>query len=163
MKSLSHVWLFATPWTVAYQAPLSMEFSRQEYWSGLLFPFPGDPPNPGIGTWVFLIAGRCFTIWATREAQSYQRLICLTWRVTKKPGHIRSFHGTFLNLLLWSTAPHLNHNDDLPLSEADIYGRGSCVLRSLLSCDNLQQLHLVHRREVVHADHLARGTKHWQT
>ena len=39
VKSLSHVRLFATPWTIAYQAPLSMEFSRQEYWSGL--PFPG--------------------------------------------------------------------------------------------------------------------------
>ena len=36
-----------TPWTVAHQAPLSMEFSRQEYWSGLLFPSPGDLPNPG--------------------------------------------------------------------------------------------------------------------
>ena len=48
VKSLSHVWLFATPWTVAYQAPQSMEFSRQEYWSGLSFPSPGDLPNPGI-------------------------------------------------------------------------------------------------------------------
>ena len=48
MKSLSHVQLFATPWTVAYQAPLSMEFSRQEYGSGLPFPSPGDLPNPGI-------------------------------------------------------------------------------------------------------------------
>ena len=38
----------ATPWTVAYQAPLSMGFSRQEYWSGLLFPSPGDLPDPGI-------------------------------------------------------------------------------------------------------------------
>ena len=38
MKSLSHVWLFATPWTAAYQAPPSMRFSRQEYWSGLPFP-----------------------------------------------------------------------------------------------------------------------------
>ena len=38
----------ATPWTVAYQAPLSMEFSRQEYWSGLPFPSPGDLPDPGI-------------------------------------------------------------------------------------------------------------------
>ena len=45
---LSHVQLFATPWTVAYQAPLSMGFSRQEYWSGLPFPSPGDLPNPGI-------------------------------------------------------------------------------------------------------------------
>ena len=48
MKSLSRVWLFAAPGTVAYQAPLSMEFSRQEYWSGLPFPSPGDFPNPGI-------------------------------------------------------------------------------------------------------------------
>ena len=45
MKSLSHVQLFATPWTVAYQAPLSMEFSRQEYWSGL--PFPSPNPKEG--------------------------------------------------------------------------------------------------------------------
>ena len=48
VKSLSHVWLFVTPWTVAYQAPQSMEFSRQEYWSGVPFPSPGDLPNPGI-------------------------------------------------------------------------------------------------------------------
>ena len=48
VKSLSHVRLFATPWTVAYQAPQSMEFSRQEYWSGLPFPSPGYLPNPGI-------------------------------------------------------------------------------------------------------------------
>ena len=46
MKSLSRVRLFATPWTVAYQAPQYMEFSRQEYWSGLPFPSPGDLPNP---------------------------------------------------------------------------------------------------------------------
>ena len=52
MKSLSRVRLFATPWTVAYQAPPSMEFSRQEYWSGLPFPSPGIFPtwglNPGL-------------------------------------------------------------------------------------------------------------------
>ena len=48
VKSLNCVWLFATLWTVAYQAPLSMGFSRQEYWSGLLFPSPGDHPYPGI-------------------------------------------------------------------------------------------------------------------
>ena len=48
MKSLSRVRLFATPWTVAYQAPPSMGFSRQEYWSGLPFPSPGYLPDPGI-------------------------------------------------------------------------------------------------------------------
>ena len=46
---LSHVRLLATPWTVAHQASLSMEFSRQEYWSGLPFPSPGDLPDPGMG------------------------------------------------------------------------------------------------------------------
>ena len=48
VKSLSHVRLFATPWTVACQASLSMGFSRQEYWSGLPFPSPGDLPDSGI-------------------------------------------------------------------------------------------------------------------
>ena len=48
VKSLSHVRLFAMPWTVAYQVPPSMGFSRQEYGSGLPFPSPGDIPNPGI-------------------------------------------------------------------------------------------------------------------
>ena len=52
MKSLSRVRLFATPWTVAYQAPLSMGFSRQRYWSpGLPFPSPEDLPPPGIEPW----------------------------------------------------------------------------------------------------------------
>ena len=72
VKSLSRVWLFATPWTVAYQAPLSMGFSRQEYWSGLPFPSPGDLPDPGVEprdrTWVSRIGGRRFNLWATREA-----------------------------------------------------------------------------------------------
>ena len=46
--SLSQVQFYVTPWTVAHQAPLSMEFSRQEYWSGLPFPSLGDLPNSGI-------------------------------------------------------------------------------------------------------------------
>ena len=48
MKSLSRIQLFETLWTVAHQAPQSMGFSRQEYWSGLPFPSPGDLPDPGI-------------------------------------------------------------------------------------------------------------------
>ena len=48
VKSLSHAQFFATPWTVAYQAPPSMEFSRQEDWSGSPFPSPGDLPDLGI-------------------------------------------------------------------------------------------------------------------
>ena len=48
MKLLSRVRLFVTPWTVAYKAPLSVEFSRHECWSGWPFPSPGDLPDPGI-------------------------------------------------------------------------------------------------------------------
>ena len=48
VKLLSCVQLFATPWTIACQAPLSMGFSRQEYWSGLPFPSPGYLPDPGF-------------------------------------------------------------------------------------------------------------------
>ena len=63
-KSLSHVQLFVTPRTVILQAPLSMEFSRQEYWSRLPFPTLGDLPDPGIKALppVFpALAGRFFT------------------------------------------------------------------------------------------------------
>ena len=45
---LSRIWLFVTPWTVARLASLSLQFSSQEYWSGLPFPSPGDLPDPGI-------------------------------------------------------------------------------------------------------------------
>ena len=48
LSHFSRIWLFVTPWTGAHQAPLSMGFSRQEYWSRLPFPTPGDLPNPGI-------------------------------------------------------------------------------------------------------------------
>ena len=48
VKLISHVWLFVNPWTVAHQVPLSMGFSRQENWSGLPFPSPGDLSDPGI-------------------------------------------------------------------------------------------------------------------
>ena len=64
MCVLSHVQLFATPWTVACQVPLSMEFFRQVYWSGLLFPPPGDLPDPGIESASLAshaLAGRFFT------------------------------------------------------------------------------------------------------
>ena len=78
--SLRHVWLFATPWTVAHQTPLSMGFPRQEYWSGLPFPIPGDLPNPGIGP-LFLtspaLAGRLFTTSTIWKAQ------LLRWTILK--------------------------------------------------------------------------------
>ena len=62
VQSLSHVQLFATPWIVACQAPLSMEFPRQEYWSKLPFLTPGDLLDPGIKPRSPTLAGRFFTM-----------------------------------------------------------------------------------------------------
>ena len=70
MCALSHVQLFATPWNVALQVLLSMEFSRQEYWSGLPFPTPRDLSNPGIETMSLVspaLAGRFFTTAPSRK------------------------------------------------------------------------------------------------
>ena len=67
------VLLFAAPWTVARQAPLSTESSRQEYWSGLPLPAPGELPDPGIEPAAPVspaIVGGCFASCATWEAQS---------------------------------------------------------------------------------------------
>ena len=71
VKWLIRVWLFVTPWTVAHEAPPSMQFSRPEYWSGLPFPSPEDLPIPGIKPGSH-IAGRCFTNWATRESSFHK-------------------------------------------------------------------------------------------
>ena len=71
LSRFSCVWLFATPWTVAQQAPLSMGFPRQEYWRGLPFPPPGNLPNPGIepvSPVALALAGRFFISWTTLEA-----------------------------------------------------------------------------------------------
>ena len=69
---VSNVRGFATLWTVCHQARLTMGFSRQEYWSGLPFPSPGDLPNPGINHTNSCVssctAGRFFVHWATEEA-----------------------------------------------------------------------------------------------
>ena len=71
---LSCVWVFATPWTVAHQAPLSMGFPRQEYWSGLPFSSPGDLSNSGIepgSPGSLALAGRFYTrvTWETLDDQ----------------------------------------------------------------------------------------------
>ena len=75
-KSLSRVRLFATLWSAARQAPLSLGFSRQEHWNGLPFPSPGDLPNPGMEPESLVspeLAGEFFTKSTTWEAQSYHR------------------------------------------------------------------------------------------
>ena len=69
-KSLSQVWLFSTQWTVAYQAPLSMGFPRQEYWSDFHFLLQRIFPTPGIKSAFPALPGGSFTVWATREYNS---------------------------------------------------------------------------------------------
>ena len=71
MDTVSHVQLFAAPWTIACQAPLSMEFFRQGYWSGLPFSSPGDLLDPGIKSTSLVsptLASEFFTTSTTREA-----------------------------------------------------------------------------------------------
>ena len=91
---LSHVQLFSTPWTIAHQAPLSMEFSRQECWSRLPFLILEDLPNPGItpaSPESPALAGRFFTISTIWEAQS-------------DPKEGKSNHATSqIKTLLWFT------------------------------------------------------------
>ena len=79
---LSHVWLFMTPWTVAHQTPLSMEFSRQECWSTLPFLPPGDLPDSGIEPSSLAypaLAGVFFTNCATWEARVVMVAVNLLW------------------------------------------------------------------------------------
>ena len=115
MKSFSRVGLFATPWTVAYKTPLSMKFSRQEYWSGLPFPSPGDLPNPGIkpgspalledSLLISLVAQtvkRLPAVWETwirsldwedsLEKEMASRFSTLAWKIpwTEEPGSLQS-------------------------------------------------------------------------
>ena len=93
LTCFSHVQLFATPWTIACQAPLSMGFSRQEYWSGLPFPSPGDFPNPGIKPASRMspaLAGRFFTTSDTWE--TYVAIISLSKRDLR--GLLKGSEGT---------------------------------------------------------------------
>ena len=78
VKSLSRVLLFVTPWTIAYQAPPSMGFSRQEYWSALLFPSPGDLPNPGIKSG----SQRVWHDWATSPSLSLHYYFRYPWTLS---------------------------------------------------------------------------------
>ena len=78
LSCFSHVRLFATPWTVALQAPLSVGFSRQENWSGLPFPTLGDLPNPGIEPMSLTFPALASRFFTTRA----------TWEVLQKEGQI---------------------------------------------------------------------------
>ena len=99
----------ATSWTVARQVPLSTGFSRQD-WSGLPFSSPGDLPDRGIELRVSCIAGRFFTVWATREALLYCTAVLFKGRYYKIQNvyFCVCFLGvicveSIMNLLQWST------------------------------------------------------------
>ena len=97
---LSCVRLFATPLTVAHQAPLSMGFSRQECWSGVAIPFSRGSSWPRDWTRVSCIAGGFFTIWATREAQTLDLnpyLSCFSLSSFRPVVNFMSQHSTAQN------------------------------------------------------------------
>ena len=77
---LVQLYLTVASWTLAHQAPLSMEFSRQEYWSGLPFPTPGDLPDPGMESSSLVSparAGGFFTTAPPRELDKCEFKVCL--------------------------------------------------------------------------------------
>ena len=103
---LSYVWLFVTSWTVARQAPQSVEFSRQEnYWSGLPFPTPGDLPDPGTEPTSLVspaLAGRLFTIAPPGKPSPHtpSRYSLLWWFASSQPPISCSLPP--LGTILWS-------------------------------------------------------------
>ena len=87
VKSLSRVQLFVTPWIAAHQAPLSMGFSMQEYWSGLPFPSPGDFPDPGIKPRSRALQPDA----GSQQMTAYQTMSPLTYRHTNSKLKIFAF------------------------------------------------------------------------
>ena len=126
VKSLSRVRIFVTPWTVAYQAPMSMGFSRQEYWSGLPFPSPGDLPNPGIDPGFPTLEadaltseppGNVYLILKWSEVKSLSRvgLFVTPWTVAYQPPQSTEFSRQEYSLLS-KTLMFTNddvHNDNI--------------------------------------------------
>ena len=94
LSCLNHIWLFATLWTVVCQTLLSMRFFRQEYWSGLPFPPPGNLPNPGTErvSYVFCFARQIIYHWATRQALKKRCIICIIGKCNR---YLKSLGGQF--------------------------------------------------------------------
>ena len=89
----------ATSWTLPRQAPLSMEFSRQEYWSGLLFHSSGDPPNPGIEPGSPVL--QADSLWS--ESLVTQKILvqCIRWYILK---NLTNEHKTITSSNFWKSA-----------------------------------------------------------
>ena len=103
-----NVWLSATTWTVTHQAPLSMGFSRQEYWSGLAIPFSRGSSWPRNRTQVSCTAGRFFTVWATREAPVNSVARAKSWGYKAKSTFLkcRAVPSRLVSAFLFKLTPH---------------------------------------------------------
>ena len=102
LSSFSHVWLFATPWTIAHQAPLSLGFSRQEYWNGLPCPPPGDLPDPGMEP---ALVGRFFTTSPPGKAQWEGLLLLFSGSIVSdslRPYGLQYSHTSLSSTIYWS-------------------------------------------------------------
>ena len=98
---VSHVLLFVTPWTVACQAPLSMWFPRQEYWSELLFPSPGDLPNSGIETCISCAGRWILYHWTIRK--THQWIINRSFKFQSKGSQSLCPHHRMMYILSQNT------------------------------------------------------------
>ena len=98
-----------SPWTVAHQAPLSMGFSRQEYWGGLPFPTPGDIPDPGIESWSLLssaLAGGFFTTGPPGKYPLSQQLLLIS---VKFPVNLSGQTHAHMCMYMHTHTPHLHY------------------------------------------------------
>ena len=109
-ESASSIWLSATLWAAARQAFLPMGFSRQEYWSGLPLPPPGFLPGPGVEPRSPALAGRFFTVWATREARPL-------WSLSER--HFGLSGGVFLGPRRFTSVPAHIHTHSLSRSQGE--------------------------------------------
>ena len=143
VKSFSHVRLFVTPGTVAYKGPPSMQFSRQEYWSRLPFPSPGDLPDPGIKPRspvlqadalpsdppsdlylsLYHMEKLCISAMGKKRTQSYST--CMDWSYFKSH-KLHSFKSAYS---LWKTfLGNLYHLRKMPSKQSSLLGLCKCML-----------------------------------
>ena len=100
--SLNLVWFFATPWTLTYQTPLSIGFSRQEYWSGLPFPSPGDLPDLGIKPVSPVLQANSLH-WVTWEALFFRTEVSnFNWLLVFVSRDLSKHSHTFISILSWA-------------------------------------------------------------
>ena len=117
LSCFSHIWLSVTSWTVALQAPLSVGFSRQKYWSGLQCLPPGDLPNPGIEPESLMssaLGGGFFitsTTWEVHWSWSRPIFLCPHWELVWFPGFPRTWAMTCFPLVCNHWKPQLNFPD----------------------------------------------------